>query len=285
MKVTGNAGGTNKRRRFGATIVLLHIVLSIGAAGMVFPFVWMIATSLKLPKDVFSLQLIPETMTLDNYAALFVQSPFAGWMLNSLIVACITTASVALFDTVAGYILARFSFHGKQVIFIAILSTMMVPTEMLIIPWHIASVQLDWVDTYTGILFPGIMSAFGIFLMKQFMEQVPQELLDAARVDGLNEWSIMVRIAVPLVRPALAALGILTFLSSWNAFIWPLIVTQSPERLTIPVGISFFSSEQKDSSGWAMIMTGASVSVLPLIAVFLLFQKHIIRGIALTGLK
>lgn len=252
---------------------------------MVFPFVWMAATSLKLPKDIFSLQLIPGTVTFNNYAILFEKSPFAEWIWNSFVVACITTISVAFFDTMAGYILARFSFYGKQLIFIVILSTMMVPTEMLIIPWYIASVHLEWVDTYTGILFPGLMSAFGIFLMKQFMEQVPQELLDAARVDGMKEWSIMLRIAVPLVRPALATLSILTFLSSWNAFIWPLIVTQSPEHLTIPVGISFFSSEQKDSSGWAMIMTGATVSVVPLIVVFLFFQKHIIRGIALTGLK
>ncbi|WP_282940981.1 carbohydrate ABC transporter permease [Paenibacillus sp. RC67] len=279
------AEGSSRLRRPSISSILLYVVLGLGAVGMVFPFVWMVATSLKLPKDVFSLQLVPPTATLGNYAILFAKSPFADWILNSIIVACITTVSVALFDTVAGYILARFTFHGKKLIFIAILSTMMVPTEMLIIPWYMASVQLEWVDTYTGILFPGLMSAFGIFLMKQFMEQVPQELLDAARVDGMNEWSIMLRIAVPLVRPALATLSILTFLSSWNAFIWPLIVTQSPEHLTIPVGISFFSSEQKDSSGWALIMTGATVSVLPLIIVFLLFQKHIIRGIALTGLK
>ncbi|WP_036745304.1 carbohydrate ABC transporter permease [Paenibacillus sp. UNC451MF] len=284
MSVTAAASCSRLRRRHIIS-VLLYTVLGVGAIGMVFPFVWMVVTSFKLPQDVFSLQLIPKAATISHYAALFERTPFIGWVTNSFIVACITTISVALFDTVAGYILAQFSFHGKQLIFIAILSTMMVPTEMLIIPWYIASVKLEWVDTYIGILFPGLMSAFGIFLMKQFMEQVPQDLLDAARIDGMNEWNIMFRIAVPLVRPALATLCILTFLSSWNAFIWPLIVTQSPEQLTIPVGIAFFSSEQKDISGWAMIMTAATLSVLPLIIVFLIFQKQIIRGIALTGLK
>jgi multiple sugar transport system permease protein len=161
----------------------------------------------------------------------------------------------------------------------------MVPTEMLIIPWYLLSTMLGWVDTYIGILFPGLISAFGIFLMKQFMESVPTDLLDAARIDGMSEWGILLRIAVPMVRPALATLSILTFLGSWNSFIWPLIVTQTETYFTIPVGVAFFSSELKDTSGWVMIMTGATVSVVPLIALFLIFQKQIVRGITLTGLK
>jgi multiple sugar transport system permease protein len=147
------------------------------------------------------------------------------------------------------------------------------------------TVKLGWVDSYAGILFPGLISAFGIFLIKQFMESLPMDLLDAARIDGMDEWNIMLRIAVPIVKPALATLCILSFLGSWNAFIWPLIVTQTPERLTIPVGISYFSSELKDSSSWVLIMTGASLSIIPLIVTFFIFQKQIIRGIALTGLK
>ncbi|KEQ26550.1 sugar ABC transporter permease [Paenibacillus tyrfis] len=262
-----------------------YALLTAGTLAMVFPFLWMVATSLKTPQDVFSLSLVPDRATLDNYAELFTTTPFTHWVYNSFMIAVIMTASVCLFDTVTGYVLAKFTFAGKRLIFIAILSTLMVPTEMLIIPWYLLSAKLGWVDTYVGVLFPGLVSAFGIFLMKQFMESVPSDLLDAARIDGMNEWGIMLRIAVPLVSPALATLAILSFLGSWNAFIWPLIVTQTETHFTIPVGVAFFSSELKDTSGWVLIMTGATVSVLPLILLFVIFQKQIVRGIALTGLK
>ncbi|MFD0695335.1 carbohydrate ABC transporter permease [Paenibacillus sp. GCM10027628] len=265
--------------------MLRLILLAIGSLGMIFPFVWMVSTSLKVPADAFSLSLIPKQATWSNYAEVFIRTPFSQWVLNSVIIAIITTLSVCFFDSVIGYILAKFSFRGKKLIFVAILSTLMVPTEMLIIPWYLLTVKLGWVDSYAGILFPGLISAFGIFLMKQFMESLPEDLLDAARIDGMNEWNILFRIAVPLVKPALATLSILSFLGSWNAFIWPLIVSQTPERLTIPVGISYFSSELKDSASWVLIMTGASLSVIPLIVLFFIFQKQIIRGIALTGFK
>ncbi|MED4599125.1 carbohydrate ABC transporter permease [Paenibacillus validus] len=262
-----------------------YVILAAGAIMMLFPFLWMLATSLREPKDLFTLNLIPSPATLSNYAQIFVKAPFAKWMLNSFIIAGLTTVSVCFFDTVIGYIMAKFSFHGKKIIFIAILSTLMVPTEMLIIPWYLLSVKLNLVDTYSGILFPGLISAFGIFLMKQFMESVPNDLLDAARIDGMSEWGILVRIAVPLIKPALATLCILSFLGNWNSFIWPLIVTQTKENLTVPVGLALFSSELKDSSGWVLIMTGACISITPLILIFLVFQKQIIRGVALTGLK
>lgn len=252
---------------------------------MVFPFLWMISTSFKTLDEIYSLSLIPSRVTWDNYAAIFQGTPFPRWMLNSLYVAVIATVSVCVFDSITGYILAKFTFWGKQVIFVLILSTLMVPTEMLIIPWYLVSSSFNGMDTYWGILFPGLISGFGIFLMKQFMESLPSELLDAARIDGMGEWGIFLRIAVPLVRPAFATLCILTFLGNWNSFIWPLIITQSEEMFTIPVGMAFFSSEAKDSSNWVQIMTGATLSVLPLIILFLCFQKQIIRGIATTGLK
>ncbi|MEK8129285.1 carbohydrate ABC transporter permease [Paenibacillus filicis] len=264
---------------------LPYVVLSLGGVLMIFPFLWMISTSLKEPKDLFTLSLFSTTLTWNNYIEVFTKSPFSTWLLNSLIVAAVTTISVCFFDSIIGYVLAKFNFRGKKIIFVGILSTLMVPTEMLIIPWYILSVTFDWVDTYWGIMFPGLISAFGIFLMKQFMESVPEDLLDAARMDGMSEWGILFKIAVPLVQPALATLFILSFLGNWNAFIWPLIVSMTEERMTVPVGLSFFSSELKDSAGWVLIMTGATVSVIPLIVIFLIFQKQIIRGVALTGLK
>ncbi|MGG3625088.1 carbohydrate ABC transporter permease [Bacillus gobiensis] len=263
--------------------IVFYIVLMFGAILMIFPFLWMISTSFKVPAEIFSFQLIPENPTIQNYIRIFTDTLFGRWFLNSLFIASLTTLSVAFFDTLIGYILAKFSFVGQKVIFFAILSSLMVPTEMLIIPWYIMSSQLGWVDTYWGIMFPGVISAFGIYLMKQFIESIPDDLLDAARIDGMSEFGIFIKIVIPLVKPAISALCIFTFLGNWNAFLWPLIISQSEDVRTLPVGLAFFSSENE--SNWEMVMTGAALSVIPLILVFLFFQKRIIKGITLTGLK
>ena len=159
----------------------------------------------------------------------------------------------------------------------------MIPTEMLVIPWYLMSSKLGWLDSYWGIMFPGMMTAFGTFLMKQFFEGVPNDFLEAARVDGLNEFQIWWKVAMPLVTPALSALAIFTFLGNWTAFFWPLIVTTSKELYTLPVGLSSFAVEQ--SIQWEMIMTGAAIATLPTLIVFLVLQRYIVRGVMLAGLK
>lgn len=262
---------------------LLYVVLLLGGLFMVTPFVWMILTSLKPGPEVFLGKFLPVDPTFSNYLTVFSRVPFARWYLNSLIVATVATVSVAFFDSLTGFVLAKYEFRGKNVIFVFILSTLMVPTEMLIIPWFILSNSLNWVDTYWGLMFPGVMTAFGAFLMKQFMEGIPSELLDAARIDGVSEFGLFWRIALPLVKPALAALCIFTFLGNWNAFLWPVIITQRMEMRTVPVGLSFFSGEA--GSAWELIMAGASMATIPVLIVFLIFQRQIIKGIALTGLK
>ncbi|HIQ05371.1 MAG TPA: carbohydrate ABC transporter permease, partial [Anaerolineae bacterium] len=166
---------------------------------------------------------------------------------------------------------------------VGILSTLMVPTEMLIIPWFIMSVNFHWADTYWGIIFPGVITASGIFLMRQFMTGVPNDLLDAARIDGVSEFGLYWRVALPLVKSALAALCIFNFLGNWNAYIWPLIVASKRQMLTLPVGLGYFSGEA--SSDWHLIMTASTLSVVPLLTVFSFFQRQIIQGIALTGIK
>ena len=171
----------------------------------------------------------------------------------------------------------------KLLIFFLERIAMMIPTEMLVIPWYIMSNKWGWVDSYWGIMFPGIMTGFGTFLMRQFFQGVPDELLDAARIDGLNEFQIWWKIAMPLVKPAISALAIFTFLGNWNAFLWPLIVISKTELYTLPVGLAFFSGEFQTE--WEMVMTGASVATIPVLIVFLIFQKQIIKGIALSGLK
>lgn len=271
------------KRKINLKLIFIYTVLILGSIVMLFPFMWMVSTSFKTPMEVFSLKMIPKDPTLENYREVLGDTLFGKWFLNSFIIAAVTTISVAFFDTLVGYILAKFTFKGKNIIFIAILSSLMIPTEMLVIPWYLMSTKFGWVDTYWGIMFPGVISAFGIFLMKQFMESIPQELLDFARIDGLNEFDIFWKIAVPQVWPALSALCIFTFLGNWNAFLWPLIVIESPEVRTLPVGLAFFSGENEDY--WELIMTGSTIAVVPLIIVFLFLQRHIIKGITLTGMK
>jgi multiple sugar transport system permease protein len=263
--------------------ILRTSLLLIFGLAMLFPFVWMITTSLKHGREVFSLSLIAENPSFSNYLRLLDSSNFPIWFTNSIICGFIVSISCLFFDSLVGYTFAKYKFRGKKVIFILILSTMMIPTEMLVIPWFIMSNQLGWMDTYWGIVFPGMMSGFGTFLMRQFFDTVPNDLLDAGRIDGLNEFSIFTLVALPLVRAALAALAIFTFVGNWNAFLWPLIVSNDINMYTLPVGLSFFSGEFQTE--WEMVMTGASVATIPVLIVYLIFQKQIIDGIALTGVK
>jgi multiple sugar transport system permease protein len=257
--------------------------LFLGGVVMVMPFVYMLATSFKYNNEIYELSLLPHEPTLDNYRRLFEKSGFPGWFLNSLVVGASTTISVLLFDSLVGYTLAKFRFRGRSIVFVAILSTLMIPTEMLVLPWYSMARTFGWLDTYWGIAFPGLMTGFGAFLMKQFFEGVPDDLLDAARLDGLNEFQVWWQVAMPLVTPALSALAIFTFLGNWTAFLWPLIVTTDRALYTLPVGLASFSGEFQTE--WEMVMTGASVATLPTLAVFILLQKYIIRGIMLAGLK
>ncbi len=265
--------------------IVAYTVLTLLSLLMIFPFLWMLLSSFKDAEQIFALKVLPSKPTLDNYRFLFFgrYSKFPLWFGNSLLVAAITTASVVFFDSLLGYTLSKFTFPGKKLVFILIMSTLMIPTEMLVIPWYSISISLKWVNSYWGIMFPGMMSAFGVFLMRQFTSTVPDELIAAARIDGLGEFKIFLTIVLPLVGSALATLTIFNFIGNWNAFLWPLIIASGPDRFTLPVGLANFSGEIGNE--WHLIMTGATVSMAPLIVVFLVFQKQIIKGIALSGMK
>lgn len=270
-------------RRVRPGLVVAWTLLFIGGVIMVTPLLFMFSTSLKTAGQVYDLRLIPASPSFDNYIEVLSNGQFLRWFLNSTLVAIVVTASCLFFDSLVAYTLAKFSFRGRQVVFIAILSTLMIPTEMLVIPWYLMSSTFGWIDTYWGILFPGLMTAFGVFLMKQFFETVPDDFLEAARIDGLNEFQIWWTIAMPLVTPALSALAIFTFLGNWTAFFWPLIVTTDRDLYTLPVGLSSFAVEQ--SIQWEMIMTGASLATVPTLLIFLFFQRYIVRGVMLAGVK
>lgn len=264
-----------------------YLLLTLIGLTMIVPFIWMISTSFKPETEIRLRNIFPVEATVGNYETVINDTDLPRWYANTIIVAVMSTVSVAFFDSLAGYVFAKYRFPGKRPIFIIFLTSLMVPTEMLIIPWFIMSsnppIGGTWVDTYWGIAFPGVITAAGIFLMRQFMQGVPDELLDAARIDGVSEFGLFWRVAVPLSLPAIGALCIFNFLGNWNAFIWPLIATTQSEMFTLPVGIQQFSSEA--NVPWNLIMTGASLSIIPLLLVVIIFQRYIIEGIALTGLK
>jgi len=276
-------GVLNGRSRRFVKQALIYLCLTVGAFVMIFPLLWMFSTSFKTPWEIYDVNILPQSFQLSNYEHLLKNTGFLRWLWVSSVVVICTTASVLVRHSLVGYTLAKLQFRGKNIIFMAILATLMVPTEMLIIPWYIMSVDMGLRDTYLGIMFPGMITAFGIFLTKQFYEGVPNDLLDAARIDGLNEVGVYARIALPQVKPALSALIIFNFLGNWNAYLWPLIVAQSPHMRTIPVGISFFSNEV--TTAWHLIMTASSCAIVPVLVVFVIFQKHIIKGVQLSGLK
>ncbi len=263
--------------------IIAWLLLFGGGLLMVTPLAFMFATSLKDSSEIYDLAFFPAHPTLANYVTVLSDGRFLRWFANSFGIAVAVTLSNVFFDSLVGYTLAKFQFRGRYLVFIAILSTLMIPTEMLVIPWYVMAKNFGWLDSYWGIMFPGMMTAFGTFLMKQFFETVPNDFLEAARIDGLNEFAIFWRIAMPLVTPALSALAIFTFLSNWTAFIWPLIVTTSKELYTLPVGLTSFAVESQVQ--WELIMTGAALATLPTLTVFLLLQRYIVRGVVLAGLK
>ena len=269
--------------RFEPGRILAWLLLFGGGLLMVTPLAFMFATSLKDSSEIYDLAFFPAHPTLANYVTVLSDGRFLRWFANSFGIATAVTLSNVFFDSLVGYTLAKFQFRGRYLVFIAILSTLMIPTEMLVIPWYVMAKNFGWLDSYWGIMFPGMMTAFGAFLMKQFFETVPNDFLEAARIDGLNEFAIFWRIALPLVTPALSALAIFTFLSNWTAFIWPLIVTTSKELYTLPVGLTSFAVESQVQ--WELIMTGAALATLPTLTVFLLLQRYIVRGVVLAGLK
>lgn len=263
--------------------VLAFTLLLLGGIVMVMPIAFMLVTSLKDNSEVYELHFLPSAPTLDNYVQILSGSRFARWFLTSFGVATVSTVSVLFFDSLVGFTLAKYRFRGRGLVFVLIMSTLMIPTEMLVIPWYVMAKSMGWLDTLWGIAFPGMMSGFGVFLMRQFFGAVPDELIDAARMDGLNEFQIFWQVALPLVAPALSALAIFAFLGNWTAFLWPLIVTTSPNLYTVPVGLASLSGEFQ--TDWEMIMTGSSIATIPTLIVFILLQRHIISGIMLTGLK
>jgi multiple sugar transport system permease protein len=273
------------QKRIDVTAIIIHIVLWAGLAWVALPFVWMVLSSFKTLQEFYSFDFLPKNWSLEAYQQILTQTQYLRWYENSLIVGVVVTISELFFASLVGYTLAKFTFRGNRAIFLLILSTMMIPTELLVIPWYVMSSQLGWTDTYWGIMFPGMIEAFGVFLMRQFMLGVPNDLLDAARIDGMSEFGVFFKVALPQVKPALAALGILSFLGNWNAYLWPVIAISTESMRTLPVGMSLFSTADAGGLQWNLIMAMSTLAVIPIVIVYFIFQRRIAEGIALTGLK
>lgn len=268
-----------------AKLALFYAVLLASAAFAAFPFVFALLTSLKEPSKAFSPGVWPTPFTLGNYGELVSATPlFMQWVFNSLLIAAVSVVLLVLVCLMGGFALARIAFPGRQALYLCLLGSMMVPGQVLWIPNYVTLAHLGWVNTYWGLL-PGVVGslAAGTFMASQFLKSLPRELEEAATLDGLSRFGMFRWIIVPLSGPVIATMTITSFMGSWNAFAWPLIVLNSPELFTLPVGLNFFKGLYVTK--WTLIMAGSMFNTVPVLLVFVIFQRYFIKGVATAGLK
>lgn len=264
---------------------LLYLGLVVSSILMLVPFYWMVSTSLKMEQFVFASppQWWPDPLTLEHYLYVFTRISFPRYLFNSLFVAGVATLAHVFFDTLAGYAFAKLRFPGRDKLFFIMLLGLMVPFQVNLIPMYRIMAAFQWLDSYAALIIPNITSVFGIFLMRQFMKSVPDELLDAARIDGCNELDVFLRVVFPLSLPAIATLVIFTFMGIWNDFLWPRLVISSEKMFTLPLGLA--QLQAKNTSTWGQIMAGTALTALPMVLVFLLMQRQFISGMTEGALK
>lgn len=272
--------------RFNWRAIITYILLSAIAFLMLFPLLWLVGTAFKSPaENIFKIppQLLPEEPTFGNFIRVWQTNPFGRYLFNSTLVAAGSVALNLLFCSLAAYPLARLNFWGRDVLLSAIVSTIMIPFQIVMIPLYILAVQLGLRNTYLGIIFPGLASAFGIFLLRQAFMRVPKELEEAARMDGCSELGIWWHVMIPSVRPALITLAIFVFIGAWSDFLWPLIVVDRPEYYTMPLGVANLAGTF--SFDWRLVAAGSVISIAPVLLVFLLVQRYIVPTDTATGVK
>ena len=260
-------------------------LLIVAALLFTLPFIWSVSIAFQPGGDVFSwpIKLIPDPPTLENFKRLWTEIPFPRWLLNSLFVVSVVTVCNVFFSSLAGYAFARLRFPGKNLLFSAFLATLMVPGHVTLVPKFMLLNAFGWINTYQGLIVPGIVQVFGIFLMKQFFESLPRELEEAAYLDGCSHFQTFWHVSLPAAKPALVALSIYTFQGSWNDFLWPVIVTTTKDMYTLPLGMAMFRYEFKVE--WTMLMAGSVLMGLPMLLIFLFFQRLFIENASMSGIK
>ena len=263
----------------------IYLVLAVSSLLMVVPFYWSLGTSLKLEQFVFATppQWWPNPLTLQNYIEVFTKIHFYRFFLNSVFVAVITTLAHVFFDTLAAYAFAKLTFPGRDQLFFIFLLGLMVPFQVNLIPLYRIMATLGWNNTYLALIVPNLTSVLGIFLMRQYLMTIPNDLLDAGRIDGCNEFGVFTKIVLPLALPGIATLIILTFMGTWNDFLWPRVVISSEALFTLPVGLA--QLQMKNTSNVAQIMAGTVLTALPMIIVFLFMQRQFIEGMTAGAVK
>ena len=266
--------------------VKLYLLLGAIALAMLLPLLWLVSTAFKSPtEDIFQFppRLIPAQPTLENFVKVWNSNPFGQYLFNSILVAVLTVALNLLFCSLAAYPLARLEFRGREAIFSLIVSTILIPFQIVMIPLYILAVNLGLRNTYLGLIFPAIASAFGIFLLRQAFQGVPKELEEAARMDGCSELGIWWFVMLPSIRPALVTLTIFVFIGSWSDFLWPLILLDQPQYYTLPLGVAKLAGAF--SLDWRLIAAGSVISIAPILFFFLLMQRYIVPTDAGSGVK
>jgi len=273
--------GASRYRQMFVTYPLLVLISFIG----LLPFYWMVACSFKTNENMFlmPLQWFPNPINWNAYGDAWKAQDFTRYFLNTTFIAVAITAGNLLLGSLAGYSLSKFRFFGRDVLFILILSTMMLPLEVTMVPLFLIVKKFGWPNTYEGLIVPFVVDGFGVFLMRQYLKGIPNELIEAARIDGASEWRIYWQIVMPLCKPALAALGVFTFREAWDMYIWPLIMVTKDSLRTLPLGISLFMSSFGTS--WDQLMAVAAIGTLPMVLLFFFLQRSFIQGITISGLK
>lgn len=275
-----------RRARQGIGYGFLYLILVVFSVFMLVPFLFALLGSVKPEVEIFSTPItgLPSVFQWRNYVLPFETNNFGRYFLNSAIVSLAQTLGPLLLCSMAGYSLAKFRYPGRTLIFVFILSTIMLPTQVTLIPLFLIIKQLDWINSYAGLIVPGLASTFGTFLMRQFFLSVPSEYMDAARIDGAGELRIFWNIMLPMCRPALSALAIFSFTASWNSFLWPLVIVNQDAMRTIPLGLVFYIGEQR-APQYGQLLAVAVIATLPVLALFLALQRQFIEGASISGIK
>ncbi|MDR8411989.1 carbohydrate ABC transporter permease [Nonomuraea sp. 3-1Str] len=274
------------RRRISAGRTLVYVVLVAAVVATLVPFAWMYLGSVKTQSELLRRPPTwwPETFTPDNFGTWFGRLNFPTFFVNSVVVAGFTVLGTLLFCSMVGYALAKLDFAGKRVVFVLVLTTLMVPGVVTFVPLFVVVSKLGMVSTYPALILPFLAGPMGVFLMRQFISEIPDSLIEAARIDGAGEVRIFARVILPLCGPALATLAILTFLGSWNNFLWPLVVAQTEDMYTLPVALSLYSVGQ-NATNYGVLLAGSVLVITPVLLLFVALQRYFIQGIAATGIK
>jgi multiple sugar transport system permease protein len=287
VRANSLAGTGTRKVRWGRLVsrTVIYAALTAGGLAMIFPFLWMLSTSFQSAGALLvpPPQLIPSPIELGNYAEIASAFPLWRFLANSLGVAAVATVLQVATSAMAGYAFARLRFRGRDALFLLYIATLMVPLQVTILPLFVEMKYLGLVDSYGALVLPAIASAFGTFLLRQAFLGLPRELEEAAFMDGAGHLTVFRRIVLPLAMPAIATLAVFSFVASWNSFLWPLIIVNSPDLMTLPVGLS--NLQGRYATAWNLLMAGSTVAVVPILIVYVIGQKYVIRGVTLSGLK